>query len=899
MKLLITADWHVSPQRLEECEVALQQVLSLVRQHSVDAVVHLGDVKDAFNPVDVRVVNFLVRLATAVCQHTKLYVLLGNHDRTGPRDTAESILPVMQAAGARMFDQPAIVRVGQWSLAFAPYVRDLAQQSSMLEELADKCHRDAILFMHREVLGARWTQTAEPVARGVAGNAFARFAAVFAGHIHYPHQVSNVCYVGSPYCIDWGECNQQKSFVLVAAESDLRVERIASAIPGWYDPDLPGFAPPASWQGAHVRVRASGLVAEAERLAAQRYPGAVATVVPVADQTDNAQLDLPAADHQQVLRQYLIQRGFKNAEQMEAYLASRIGPVYVGIPSAVKFTHVQAQDVLCFQQVQLPLDTQGLVLVTGNNMDWGGRSNGSGKTSLLSLPALALFGATLKGQRHDAWRRRGTKGPSSVQLTMEVAGRSVQIIRQRAPSGLQLLVDGNDAAGTVHDVQRQIESLVRMDANVAGSALFLGQHEIATIVTGTDRMRKELFGRLLGLERYLQAQTRIRDDVRRCQQALADVEHEITTTKLLMQSERQRLQDLQNFDTGPEPDVESLQERESAAKQELARVHGLQGQVASKLSEQQSKLEDVVGRCAKLEERLSAIRRQLAASLRVGAQCPVCGSRVDPSQLAHHRQELESDARQIESELQALEQLREQLRKRTDQLSCQAEELRQQEMQLTGRLERLHRDRINADQQLLAQERARKLVEEGASRVRQLERHLVRHQQYRNWLLEQTQFLQDCLSVVSTDGLPAYLCATICPRLNRAADEFAELFAEGALRVQFVVSQGELDVSIQNTHGGVSVEDQSRGELRLAALIAAFALRDALVRSNLLVLDEPGEGLDAVNAARFAHALRQVAQRFGTVFVTTHSPFMLSELEPDRHYEVAKQNGIARLEALQ
>jgi DNA repair exonuclease SbcCD ATPase subunit len=769
----------------------------------------------------------------------------------------------------------------------------------MLKDLASKCRSKAILFMHREVLGARWAQTAEPVVHGVANDVLAGFAAVFAGHIHYPHQVDNVCYVGSPYCIDWGECNQHKGFVLVAVGGDLHVERIASVIPGWYDPELPGFVPPASWQGTRVRVRASGPIAEAERQASQRYPGARITIVPVADQLVDTQLDLSADDHQQVLRQYLTQRGFKNAEQMEAYLASRIGPVYVGVPSVVKFTHVQAQDVLCFRQVQLPLDAQGLVLVTGRNMDWGGRSNGSGKTSLLSLPALALFGTTLKGQRHDAWRRRGTKGPSSVRLTMEVAGKPVQIIRQRAPSGLQLLVDGNDVAGTVHDVQRQIESLVRMDANVAGSALFLGQHEIATIVTGTDRMRKELFGRLLGLERYLQAQTRIREDIRRCQQALSDVEHEITATQLLLQSERQRLRDLQNFDAGPELDADSLRERESAIKQELVGVHELQEQVASQLSGQQSRLEEIVSDCAKLEERLSAIKRQLAASLRVGAQCPVCGSRVGPSQLARHRQELESSAGQVEGKLRALAQLREQIRKQVDKLSRQAEELRQKEVQLTGQLERLRRDLANAGKQLLAQESARSLVEKCASRIRQLERRLVWHQQYRDWLLEQSQFLQDCLSVVAPDGLPAHLCATICPRLNHAADEFAELFAEGLLRVQFVVSQGELDVTIQNVHGGLGVEDQSRGELRLAALIAAFALRNALVRSNLLILDEPGEGLDAVNAARFARALRQVANRFGTVFVTTHSPFMLFELEPDRHYEVVKQNGVASLEVLQ
>lgn len=83
------------------------------------------------------------------------------------------------------------------------------------------------------------------------------------------------------------------------------------------------------------------------------------------------------------------------------------------------------------------------------------------------------------------------------------------------------------------------------------------------------------------------------------------------------------------------------------------------------------------------------------------------------------------------------------------------------------------------------------------------------------------------------------------------------------------------------------------GELRLAGLIVAFAFREILVRYNLLILDEPSEGLDAENAAAFARGLRQVAERFHSIFLITHNPHTLAEVEPDRHIIIRKEGKTA------
>jgi len=160
-------------------------------------------------------------------------------------------------------------------------------------------------------------------------------------------------------------------------------------------------------------------------------------------------------------------------------------------------------------------------------------------------------------------------------------------------------------------------------------------------------------------------------------------------------------------------------------------------------------------------------------------------------------------------------------------------------------------------------------------------------------LRERIQFLQAGLKVVSRDGLPAFLCTLVCPELNAAAEEFSKAFAEAGIRVLFSGSEGEVDVSVQNPHGGERIEDQSAGEMRLAALITSFAMRSVLAPFGVLILDEPGEGMDAVNAAIFAKGLSEVAQRFGSILITSHNPNIIENLDFQHHVEIIKENKVS------
>jgi DNA repair exonuclease SbcCD ATPase subunit len=151
--------------------------------------------------------------------------------------------------------------------------------------------------------------------------------------------------------------------------------------------------------------------------------------------------------------------------------------------------------------------------------------------------------------------------------------------------------------------------------------------------------------------------------------------------------------------------------------------------------------------------------------------------------------------------------------------------------------------------------------------------------------------------VFARNGLPAYLNAQIVPELNRVAGEYAERFAQKEIQVLFNVdAEGRMDVQVVNAHGGESVQDQSAGEMKMASLITSFAVRSIAPKTNILILDEPGDGLDATSARQFARGLREVVNKFGCILCVTHNPAILSELADARLVQVVKKDGISRVE---
>jgi DNA repair exonuclease SbcCD ATPase subunit len=144
-------------------------------------------------------------------------------------------------------------------------------------------------------------------------------------------------------------------------------------------------------------------------------------------------------------------------------------------------------------------------------------------------------------------------------------------------------------------------------------------------------------------------------------------------------------------------------------------------------------------------------------------------------------------------------------------------------------------------------------------------------------------------------GMPMYLSAALCPVLNAVAEEYSDVFYSGKIKVLFEVEDGEFTVQLINPAGSGRVKGQSVGESAMAGSITAFALRDVAPRTNLLIIDEPGHGLDSIAARLFAQGLLKLKERYESILVTTHNAIIESVLGGEKIWTVSKKNKISRL----
>jgi DNA repair exonuclease SbcCD ATPase subunit len=689
---------------------------------------------------------------------------------------------------------------------------------------------------------------------------------------------------------------------------EIKIESIPSALPNWYDPRAPGFKKPKDWTCCRVRISIPvGInptkdLADARIRLQARYPGALLHLVPEYTKSSGPTQSFKiTGSDQDLLRTYfstITLPSHVTIDQVITYVAKFIPSISVFGSSGLKFKSVIAENVLCFERCEIDLDMTGLTLVTGLNKDWNQHSNGAGKSSYTSLPFVALFGRTFKDQSHDEWACQLNDKTAKITLVVILAdGRKLEVIRQRRPQLLRVFLDSTEVSmGRPEATQALIERMTNLTWEVLTNALYIGQSEIGSVF-GTEKDRKELFSRLLGLERFLDAQAKLSKIALRIKRSAESIDTDIDMTVARIHENTSAITVL----------TESLKRVPQVSEKEVSRITGDLRNISIEIESKEKdlhkqilvresqliKIRKLTGLIAESRTRISLLKIGIEESHAAKDRCHICGSKVNATVLKNFQDEL---ANGIETEKKILskhvfeesmfskdiEILREQERK----LTIEINNLRSSESSLEGSLESLKSKQGDRD-------RLTQTIKHGKDRIKVLEKEKLIHEQAKQSTLEEKQFLDVCVNAVSRNGLPAYLCETVVPQLNQTAQHYSEVFADGEIGIQFAASNGDVDVNVCNLHGGKLTKDQSAGEMRIAAIITAFTFRDALLPLNLLIVDEPSEGLDPANALAFAKGLTQVLNRFEHVMVISHSSSILSALEPDRKVEVVKENGVS------
>ncbi len=157
--------------------------------------------------------------------------------------------------------------------------------------------------------------------------------------------------------------------------------------------------------------------------------------------------------------------------------------------------------------------------VNGNNVIVG--ENGAGKSSILEGIMYALYG-NVQGRKLEDLVRKGTS-KMEIQLTFKHGGktykvtRTGQLMKSSTKTTAKLHVQGKkDPIATKQSVvSQEIERILGHDAKTFQNVVYIRQGEITQIFSHTPQTRKELFDRLLGLEKYETAYKRLADPIKK------------------------------------------------------------------------------------------------------------------------------------------------------------------------------------------------------------------------------------------------------------------------------------------------------------------------------------------------------------------------------------------------
>ena len=381
------------------------------------------------------------------------------------------------------------------------------------------------------------------------------------------------------------------------------------------------------------------------------------------------------------------------------------------------FNSIHIQNFLSIQNITLPLNNCGLVLLNGRNLDNTAlNNNGAGKSAILEAIVYALYGQTLRGLKGDAVVHRLVG--NNTQITLDITdddGMPYQIIRYRKHNTYKnksiLYRAGIDITPKSEaDLGTYITNLLQSDYSTFTASL-LYSAESFKFSTATDSEIKKTFDTMLGLEVLSKAleltRSRVKDTSRDLV-VLNDKQSSYTDQLVKLSDKEQQLQSLQQkFDTDKLMKLQQLRESVQVLqnKSELLRAnyHTLQIQVAEaeenwkvvsqqiqsktdelqQLDELKDELRKVETEHDELVLKKSGYRKSIASNNHeidrlqksidtaqvkidkleqkkqklnqtIGQPCPTCGAPLTAEKIESARQQYESDIQELRGDISSL-----------------------------------------------------------------------------------------------------------------------------------------------------------------------------------------------------------------------------------------------------
>jgi hypothetical protein len=934
MRVIISGDFQAEFHNLDKCERVWKFILAQCDKHSLEAIVLTGDIKQSYNPVDLRVTKFWFKaIEKAISKKIRVIILLGNHDRLGLYTDSRNWLSLLRKAGAETFDKPGVCELQDGKLAMLPFttsMKELRKRADYLAKMQWDKNKDILIF-HTDVKQCSYNQYGQKSRSRLNFKELHpdKYAWCIGGHIHLRQWIrKNGLYVGSPFSMDWGEANQTKQLALVLPKLGAsEVTLIDSPIPGWYDETVPNFHRPKSWDCCHVKVHVdvkigakyNRVIDIATREAKRKYPGAYITIAPEFKEQDNSKVKVKISDSdEEKIRKYVEETvpDYLDKEQVAIFLINKLKEVR-GLNrqgTNIQFDSAIGRNVLSFKKVECNFRNKGLVLVEGKNRDWANQSNGTGKTNFINLIPVSLCGRTFKKQSADNWARRQTKDKAKLELKFyDEQKRRIEIIRERRPNKFQLLINkvdqssglnkGNNEFGT----QALIEKITGFTWETLANSVYIDRTIAHAFITGSKGDRAKLLYKFQNLERFELALKQVKKYRDKHNQAIEQTQKAIDLLKAKIESSEDHLANSKKDSSNKIDKLRSNYKQELKIWRKLHKAKlSLEKKARHTQKKYERKYESTARQVSRLDYSIQDIERliykledsiQKEENIVSKGICPTCGSEVKTKD---RKKTIEQSKQLVEEKQRLLSKLKKEKQKVNEK--CALHEGTIDKAKIEYGEARSKADSKKSNLRWLKQQ-ITELKNSEQTSVKDIEKKLsklkIEYKEFKDMIRglgEDNKFIRYCEEAFHKDGLPAFLNAQVAPILNKASEYYSQLFCDSEISVRFKVEDGDIIPEIINAHGGEKTQDQSNGESSMAGLITSFALKEIATKTNVLILDEPEAGLSPENIKRLAKGLETLKSRFESIFVVTHSVILLSELaHEEKIIQIEKQNRISRV----
>ena len=181
-----------------------------------DMILHMGDVFDSRQSVNIKIMNAVVHLFTDLVKILPITIIVGNHDIYHKYSNDIHSLKVLdQIDGIDVYTEPLIMTTTDAKLMLMPWRYN---HDKTIEALADRGDAD-YLFAHTDFAGVKMNRSVQ-IDGELQHSNVKSFKRVYSGHIHYAQVYKNIRMVGCPYQMTRSDTGNSKNVFLLDLKTD-------------------------------------------------------------------------------------------------------------------------------------------------------------------------------------------------------------------------------------------------------------------------------------------------------------------------------------------------------------------------------------------------------------------------------------------------------------------------------------------------------------------------------------------------------------------------------------------------------------------------------------------------------------------------------------------------------